>query len=265
MKIYNAALRPIGKRQISIVILFSLIVFFMVGCDAIQKRISKIENSNQSTQVSEDVTKTSKEPHNGICENKYYPIDPDVKREFKMSTKTDSNYSTSQEKSAENLFVETRTFDSGLKMVTNWQCMDDGLRNAEFDNKAVSSQMKFDMETIESSGITLPKIWEKGKTWTTEYKISAKLNVAKIAAAVNGTVTISNEITAMDDKIVVPGGEFTAARIDSELILNLSMKGRKLPTSKFTMSNWYAPNVGLVKQVAKTPYGDETVEFIGNK
>jgi hypothetical protein len=46
------------------------------------------------------------------------------------------------------------------------------------------------METIESSGITLPKQWEVGKKWNSEYKVDAKLNAGPASGGAKGTIKI---------------------------------------------------------------------------
>ncbi len=244
----------------------SIVLFVCLsGCETTQKQSSSSETANSPTATLDKTDLQAPEIFNDLCTNEYYPINAETNQEFRMSQSSDSTYIVSRKLGKIDTFVESRKFSSGTEIVNNWQCTEDGLRNVEFNNSAVSSNFKMVLETLESSGITLPKIWEKGKTWKAEYKIQAKYNVAKISGAAEGTVTIANEIASMDETIKVAAGEFNAARVDSDLVLSLKVNGRTIPSTTFTMSNWYAPGVGLVKQVNKSKLGSETVEFVGKK
>jgi hypothetical protein len=140
--------------------------------------------------------------------------------------------------------------------------LEDGLRTAEYTNAANLSKANFKMETLESSGITIPKNWEVGKKWTAEYKISAKLNAGAASSGANGTIKIDNEIVSLDDKVTTPAGDFEAAKVVSNINMNLNIT--KPITMK--MTNWYAPGVGLIKQTADSPFGKGvTVEYTGEK
>jgi hypothetical protein len=127
------------------------------------------------------------------------------------------------------------------------------------------SNANFKMDTLESSGITLPKEWEMGKKWSANYKVSAKINVRGFSGGADGTVEVNNEIVSMNEKISVPGGDFETAKVDSEIQIDLNMKGRKIPSPKIKMSLWFSPKVGLVKQESTSQFGKETVEYAGEK
>ncbi len=261
--------RQISMKKSTFFFAFFLAAILLTGCETIQKQMSQTENSNQTSanDAKTDSAKAEITDNNdeGICSNEYYPVNTDSKREYKISGTSNATYVLSQNKNEGNSFTEKRSFASDMVVTNNWQCTDEGLRNADFNNGITASNMDATMETLESSGVTLPKVWETGKKWTTEYKISVKINVRGISAGADGNATVSNEIGAIDEKIKVPGGEFSTARIDSEVRLNLSMKGKKLPTETMIMSIWYAPQIGLVKQEAKSSFGKDTIEFTGEK
>lgn len=215
------------------------------------------KNADNKTISSDKSNETS-----GLCENEYYPIDTAKSREYKISGGAPANYVLMQNKPNENSFTEKRKYESEMDLTVNWICTEEGLRTAEYNNTANLSKANFKMETLESSGITLPKTWEVGKKWTAEYKISAKLNAGAASGGANGTVKINNEIVSLDDKITTAAGDFTAAKVVSDLKMNLNIS--KPITMK--MTNWYAPNVGLIKQTVDSPFGkDVTVEYTGEK
>lgn len=201
----------------------------------------------------------------GLCVNEYYPIYTDKKREYKITGSNPATYILSQNKNEGNSFTEKRNFTTGAadtELLINWVCTEEGLRNAEYNSGANFSMGNFKMETVESSGVTVPKDWEVGKKWTNAYKVNAKLNIGKMSTGAKGTITINNEIASLDDKVTTADGEFEAAKVVSDVNMNLS--GR---TTKMKMTNWYAPNVGLVKQEVESPFSKSAigVEYVGEK
>lgn len=255
--------------------IFSLLLLSLVllnGCEALnQKTAENTEtaktstNAENKTETAKNESETSENKADGLCANEFYPIKTDFERQYKISGTAPASYVLSQTAPEGEKFTEKRNFASGLEITNNWLCTENGLRNAEFNNAATAPNMNFTMETLESSGVTFPKVWEKGQKWTTDYKISAKANAGMASGSADGTVTIENELISTDDKISVPGGEFTAARIDSVINMNLKMNGGKIPSPSIKMSNWFAPEIGLVKQDVKSGYGNVIVEYTGKK
>lgn len=228
------------------------------------------KKSDQSTKELEDKTNTTDSEKvdntdSKPCSNPYYPVNHESEHTYKISGGTQTTYVLNQSPKGNNAFTESRNFDSGTKLVINWKCTPEGLRHAEFINSISMPKGMGEMETLQSSGITLPKVWEKGKKFSSEYKIRTNLKVANISASAKGTVTIESEIIELEDNVSVQGGDYVAARIDSVIKINISMKGRKIPTGDIKMSNWYAPKIGLIKQKTKTRFGSPTVEYTGEK
>ncbi len=216
---------------------------------------AKIENTNVEKTAGEKLKAGA-----GLCENEFYPIDTDIKREYKSSAGQAGNLVVTQIKNDENTFSEKRETGSGAILKLNWICTEEGLRHGEYNNGADFSGGAFKMETLESSGITLPKVWETGKKWSAEYKVNANINVGKMSKGASGTIKINNELASLDDKVSTPAGDFKAAKVVSDVIINI---GKPMMTK---MTNWYAPNVGLVKQVVDSPFGAPiTMEYIGEK
>ena len=122
-----------------------------------------------------------------------------------------------------------------------------------------------EMKTYKSSGITLPKVWEKGKKFEASYDISMTLKIGSVSATSRGTVTVGSEIVGVDENVSIQGGDFVAARIKSVIKMNLRVNGRKVPSKDIHMTNWYSPKIGLIKQETKTGFGNSIVEFTGEK
>lgn len=255
---------------LSIILFFSL--FFSSCASSDQNRESRVNSENSPANKRENKVDSSNVNTNadaGLCSNPYYQVDPQVAREYRVTnpgSKTPDTYVLRQTLDGESSFVEERAFSSGIEMTNKWQCTDEGLRNAEYTNQITMPNARFNMETVESSGITLPKEnWKVGEEWQTEYKVKAKLDAGPVSRTVNGTILIENKIVALNEKINVPAGEFETAKVESVIQMNLGMEGQKLPASKVKTIAWYAPSIGVVKQVADTGFGGGTVEYIGKK
>ncbi len=202
----------------------------------------------------------------GACDNPYYPVDPSKVRKYKLDSKLpggNREYTLRQRKVDEDTFSEERSFDSGIDVSVNWNCTPEGLRTAEYMSQAQMQAGTFQMETIESSGTTIPRDWELGKEWESRYKVKANLNAGPVKAAAEGNVILEHKLAAVDETVRVAGGEFKANRVDTVIRLDLSMKGTAIPSKEVRMSVWYAPDVGIVKQQVHGDYGDEKVEFAG--
>lgn len=247
--------------------IFILLALVLAGCslnpdsDPSSSETSADEMGNLSDDPKSSDNNETGEKSAGICANPYYPIHTAVSKEFKVTGSAPASYVLSHIERDNDSFTEKREFGSGLEVVSNWSCSEEGIRNADYSNTISNSQLKMKMETIESSGITLPKVWNKGEKWTTEYKV--RVNAASQTA--NGTVTVTNEIVSMDDNVQVQAGDFVTARVDSVLTMNISMGKTKIPSPEFKMTNWYAPKVGLVKQETKGGFGTTKVEYVGEQ
>ncbi|MCB1023589.1 MAG: hypothetical protein KDB79_04310 [Acidobacteria bacterium] len=246
---------------------FLISVFYLAGCSSgsVADPAGSRSSQNGSSGPKPDSGSTKKdepaERAGGICENPFYPVNTEVSREFKISGSAPASYVLSQSLRDTDSFTEKRKFASGLEVVSNWSCSEDGIRNADYNNTISGMKMKMNMETIESSGITLPKIWKTGEKWSSDYKV--RVNVASQTA--NGTITVKSEIVSMDDNVQVQAGDFVAARVDSVLTTNISLGKTRIPSPEFKMTNWYAPKVGLVKQETKGGFGTTKLEYIGEK
>ncbi len=253
-------------KKISIVIVVTLVFF---GCE-MGNQTSNPEGAANSDNVRQkiDSQPEGKEKPDavalnsaGACGNQYYPIDSKTEREFNVNGAAPAKYVLKQALKDGGGFTETRKFASGTEIVSNWSCNQDGLRNADYNNVISAPIVKVKMTTLESYGITIPNIWEKGKKWTTNYKIEVDM----LGRRIGGTVTIDNEIVKMDDNISVQADDYVAARVDSVIDIKLAMKGAKTPGSKIAFSNWYARDVGLVKQEVKMGKAITSVEYAGEK
>lgn len=200
------------------------------------------------------------------CRNPNYLVDPGKVRKYRLDTKLpdgDREYTLKQKMVDDSTFAEIRSYSSGLTLSVNWTCTDEGLRAVEYVSQAQMQAGQFQMETLESSGISIPNEWSLGKEWTSSYKVKANLDAGPVKAAADGTVTLDHKLGVVGEKVTVPGGEFEADRVDTVIKLDLKVRGTAIPTKEVRSSVWFSPKVGIVKQRVYGDFGEETVEFIG--
>ncbi len=245
-----------------------ILIILVGGCGQISERFgvnnpsSPVETEGRTTgELADAELPADDDP----CANDYYPIDTSVSREYTITGSAPGKYALTQTADEEGTFVENRRFGGGLEVTSTWVCTDQGLRNAEYNNMGTTGNATFTMETLKAEGVTFPKEWNLGDEWTTSYQVSANLATGPVKAAAAGTIEIVNEIISLDENVTVAGGTFAAARVDSEIRMNLTMRGQKLPSQPVKMTAWYAREVGMVKQEVKSGFGNQNVEYTGSK
>lgn len=206
----------------------------------------------------------------GPCANKYFPIADGNTRRYSTQQSgarpIETSYQQSYQAGADS-FSETQKILNGKNTTVkvDWTCLPEGLRTATYGQFQMSNKIGMNLETKKAHGITLPKDadWTVGEKWISEYDIGGQFDSKIVKGAVSGKVTMNHEIVAMDEMVKVPAGEFAAARVKVDVVLNLYFQGKKLPTEDFTMTNWHSPDVGLVKQVVTGFMGTSTLEYLG--
>lgn len=251
------------------ILALTLLALVALGCGDLTERLSGSENANAENTA---VLKTNSAPEAktgpmdaGLCANEYYPVETDIKRSYRITGDAAANYVLSQEPAGEDGFAEIREFGSGLTVRNNWICTPEGLRTAEYRNAMSMANGDFEMNTLKSSGVTLPKVWEQGKEFEASYTVNASIKAGPVSAAADGTVLLKNRIAAMNEKVSAGGKEYDAARVDTTIEIDLKMGAQTIPKTSVTTKNWYAPGIGLVKQETGGRFGRQVVEYVGNK
>ncbi|REJ77413.1 MAG: hypothetical protein DWQ47_13605 [Acidobacteria bacterium] len=251
---------------------FCLFVALAVGGCNLTGQESESTESVEDVQTQDSDTSASETPvvvdesASSLCDNPYYLVDPSKIRKYKLTSQVpDGNreFTLKQKLVDDNTFAEIRSYSSGLVVSVNWNCLDDGLRAAEYLNQVQMAVGSGQMETIEGSGISIPSEWELGNEWSSSYKVKTSIEAGPVKAEADGTVTLEHKLAAVDEKIKVAGGEFETARIDTVIRIELQMRGTRIPAKEFKTTIWVSPKVGIVKQTASGGFGEEQVEFLG--
>ncbi len=224
----------------------------------------RTENASVPSAIDPDTTSSGR-TDDDLCANDFYPINTSLARNYRITGTAPAAYTLTQENATPEGFVEVRSFGNGLTVRNNWICTEDGLRNAEYTNAMTMKDAQFEMETLKSSGVTIPKEWSVGSEWKTEYDIVAKIAAGPVNASAEGKVLLTNKLEAVDDVVTIDGKDYTAAKIETTIEIDISMKGQRMNSAKVNATNWFAKDIGIVKQITKGSLGSQTVEFIGSK
>jgi hypothetical protein len=141
-----------------------------------------------------------------------------------------------------------------------WYCSENGILRGSFGqvdllNQAAGGEEtpEFEFEALEWEGETLPspELIELGYAWTSNYKLSANLEIEGISQTSEVRVSIDHKIGAIES-VTVPAGTFPeAVRVDShgEIEMILVMGESTIPFSglDFDYSTWYVEGLGMVK------------------
>lgn len=262
----SALITKIFRPQImKLCVVVLCVVFFETACfDSKQNTGNMAQKNNSVLQNSTINQSTAQKEINALCKNSFYPTNVAQKREYRVSGDSQSTYVLTQSANNNDSFIETRSFSTGEKAETKWECTAEGLRNTEYTYFIPTPGGAFAMNTADSSGVTLPNNeWKKGKEWTTRYIVKVRMTTSPIETLTLKIINVDNVIKSLDQKIKVPGGEFEAAQIDSTIQINMPV--RESPAVKIKKSAWYSPQIGLVKQTIDSPFGKMSIEYIGEK
>lgn len=229
----------------------------------ISAKTETAENNSTQTANSEQLLNA------GVCTNKYFPVSNGAKRRYKVAagTKTDEYTYTVLHQSGADKFTQTQDISLGkaTKLKIEWLCFPEGLRTAEYGQITGNPNIGMKLSSKGGSGITLPKDtdWRAGKKWISEYDLGGNFEMAPFKGAVTGKATLNHEILNMEEKVMVAGGEFVAAKVKTTISLTVTFQNKVLPSENIVMTNWYAPNVGLVKQEVTGTMGKMMMDYLG--
>ena len=260
---------PIVANRLSVCLALSLVVIAASACGALERFTASnngsddpAPGSSQSNVNVADSSVASTTAATGECSNEYYPVDAAMVRRYEVTGSGPGKYVLQQEDLVESSFKEERSFESGIVINNNWICTPEGLRTAEFVNTGVMKSGRFQMESVKSSGVTIPRVFEAGKEFESSYDVAVKLKAGPVSANATGTVNIASKVVSVGESITVRGNSYDTSRIDSRIKIAIVVNGRRMEGADITTSNWYGKGVGLVKQETGGTFGKELVELV---
>lgn len=228
--------------------------------------VNQIQNSPAENK---SASNTEPSANAGICTNKYFPVSDGSQWRYKVAAgnKTDTYTYTVNHQSSADKFIQTQDISLGkeTELKIEWLCFPEGLRTAKYGQLTGNPNIGMKLDSKESSGLTLPKDtdWQVGKKWTSEYDLGGTFEMKPIKGAVTGKATLNHEILSLEEKVKVSAGEFTAAKVKTTASLRITFQNRQLPSENLTITNWYAPNVGLIKQEVTGTMGKMMMDYLG--
>ncbi len=189
------------------------------------------------------------------CNNPFYPVSETARWQYQITFPASNSAPVTYMRTVvnvvgngftERLVVDSRTVEIG------WTCTNEGLAASEFSDMALIQEPAFDFETLEQSGVTVPRRdrWQLGTIWTNGYLARGTLRIDGNTLTGTGTINIQNQIAAQE-QVTVPAGTFDALRVDSMTTIQLTLSGGiPIPAVTVTGSAWFARDVGLAKSTA---------------
>ena len=259
-----------SANKASLLICLLAVVIAVAGCGLIDRFQASTSDSNvaSTSNGNSGTTSPSQTRDNaaeGLCENEYYPVYPTMIRRYEIKGSGPAKYTLTQRDISESGFKEDRDFESGLKVTNSWLCTEEGLRTAEFTNTGVMTNARFEMETVKSSGVTIPKDPEPGMKFDATYDVSVKVKAGPVSADATGEVKIANAVASVGESVEVNGQTFNTIRIDSTINVTINMRGRRIEGARVTASNWYSKEAGLVKQETGGTFGKQFLEIVSTE
>lgn len=197
-------------------------------------------------------------PVNGVCFNPYYPVSPTAKRKYRIDYSNGgpepADYTESFTDITSDSFTMRSDFADGVTLNNSWKCTGDGLAAQQYAQVSMSDA-NFKLETLDSSGVTIPQAsrWRVGERWESSYRVTGKMTQGGATTGeASGTISISNEIVGREP-VTVPAGTFDAFKVRSTFVQKMEMKigsGMNMPVNNsFTATVWFGSGVGMVKSV----------------
>lgn len=204
----------------------------------------------------------------GACDNPYLPPVVGATWSYKISGPTSDTYTHTVLSVDSDSFTEQDVFGVGVTRQGKWTCENGdliALNPPSGDSGTVQAQnVQVNLETKEQSGITLPAKINAGDTWSQTLLLEG-------TETINGTELparneFSNDCTAKGvESVTVEAGTFNAMRVECKTVMHLTitMGGKDTAaTFNLTGTNWYAENIGMVKNTTTGMGFDSTTELV---
>lgn len=194
----------------------------------------------------------------GICRNAYYPIGPNIEREYRLEYVSKDlvgeDYTESYTDFNGDRFIAKKKYVSvsgnGTTSKT-WLCTPDGLFESEYgesrDIEIAGLTEKF--ETLQSRGISIPAEanWKTGKVFTSDYTVKHTVSSDKNMVVADLSEKRTAEIMG-EESVTVPAGTFQAFKVVVKTSSEMKIRGRDNTHNKDLVTTmWFANGVGMVK------------------
>lgn len=226
----------------------------MLACNLLSAISPASGNSTQQAPATSSSSQSS--ATSGSCSNPLYPVKQGVTRTYSV-TGLPTGASTYTE-TITNVGPDSFTMTTQLGNLTKnakWDCKSDGLIELQPGGGAAmlstTSGMQADFTVTKSSGVTLPLKISAGDAWTYSLDFTSQITLNNSSGQAQGTTNYQLKALG-NESVTVPAGTFNAMKLQITTTFNMqmNMQGANIPfTLTANTTAWYAPNVGMVKQI----------------
>ncbi len=242
-----------SKRLRSIVLPVLALTLMLSACGTPQSvPTAAIEMTVSVSTPSPEATSPSTDASNEECSNDYFPTDEGST--WRYSSEADGG--GAQERTStivsttDDGFSVELALASGATFVIEWSCSNGDLTQLTPTASLSISGGSATVTTANHSGVTLPADLDATPSW----QESGEWSVGSGSTTFEGTYASDN--TAVGTEVVsVPFGTFEAMRV--EATVEGALSGEPTPTCQITQ--WWAKDVGLVKQETTCPVGPQSM------
>jgi hypothetical protein len=228
-----------------------------LACNALTAANPSSGNSTQQASAANSSSPSAiQSSSSGACSNPLYPVKQGLTRTYSttgLPTGPSTYTETITDVSADG-FTMTTQF-AKLTRTAKWDCKPDGLIELQLGGGAASlntsSGMQANFTVTNSSGVTLPVKISAGDTWTYSLDFTAQITTNQYSGQAQGTADYQAKALG-SEKVTVAAGTFDAMKLQvgTTLKMQMAMQGMSIPiTITDNATLWFAPNVGMVKQV----------------
>lgn len=192
-------------------------------------------------------------PAAGGCANPYLPVIVGASWTYQLTASTPDTYTHTILSADEDGFTEQDAFASGVTRQADWKCDNGNLiaLNAAGGNSATVSAegVQTDFETTALEGVTIPASINPGDTWSQSLTMEGTETINGSVIPAKNQLTSACTAVGMES-VTVPAGTFDAMRVDctTQMNITMTMNGVEVPSNiSLSGTNWFAPQVGLVK------------------
>ncbi|MCZ2121308.1 MAG: hypothetical protein LC108_03490 [Anaerolineales bacterium] len=226
-----------------------------------------VSPSPNTTAPAEAPTNAPEANSGGACDNPFLPVKVGATWSYKISGEVSESFTRSELSVEAGGFSDQDQYASGLTRQSQWNCENGNLialnlgqgtsSTVTFENLAVNFQ------TTELSGVTIPAAINAGDIWSQSITLEGteKINDLDVPAK-NHT---QSDCTAVgNESVTVEAGTFDAMRFDCKTEINvaITMQGSEIPyTISMNSSNWYAPNIGMIKTTSSGSDFNSVIEL----
>lgn len=235
-------------------VLLALMSVLLVACGGETPSPVAADVAEEEAAASPEATATESA---SLCSVPYMPVSEGATWNYQGTGETGPfSWTTTTTNVSEAGFTVTQTHDTDgepLIVTQQWSCDEEGVIALEFGGGADASLsytgLNATMETLQTTGLTMPRDVKPGDSWQQEFQIQGTVTTADIVSDVTGKVAQSYQATGIES-ISTPTGSYDALKVEvtTTFDLQMTLMGITVPFNMVsTNTTWLAQNVGWVK------------------